>query len=151
MNCSVSQLYRLCKVPGVNMSGNTVWYYKLSASTAWMTTTILQIEPFLAFPFCPANTRFPSLLWGCLSTQSQPAHLHYPRDLHSYSQKAPWMSQQQQARLTLRWSDTAWPPLSASEPAVLWEPLRQLTLAVSDADQSGPVVTRWSLRFCGSY
>lgn len=61
------------------------------------------------------------------------------------------MSQQQRARLTLPWSDTAWPPLSASEPAVLWEPLRQLTLAVSDADQNGPAVTRWSLRFCGSY
>lgn len=74
-----------------------------------------------------------------------------PETFCSYSQKAPWMSQQQRARLTLPWSDTAWPPLSASEPAVLWEPLRQLTLAVSDADQNGPAVTRWSLRFCGSY
>lgn len=43
-------------------------------------------------------------------------------------------------------SDAAWPPLSAAEPAVLWELLCQLTLAVSDTDQDKPVVTRWSLR-----
>lgn len=42
-------------------------------------------------------------------------------------------------------SRTAWPPLSAAEPAVLWESLCQLTLAVSDIDQNEPVVTRWSL------
>lgn len=48
-------------------------------------------------------------------------------------------------------SDTAWPQLSAEEPAVLWELLCQLALEMSDPDQNEAAAARWPFWLDGIY